>query len=70
LKIKYADFQIITRSRPLHRAVQTETELLFMAIGLIEATFPMTKGIRLSGIILSSLLTQSGTQETQFPLPF
>jgi len=70
LKIKYADFQIITRSHTLHRAVRTQTELLLMATGLLEATFPATKGIRLLGITLSSLLRESDTQETQFSLPF
>jgi len=70
LKIKYADFQIITRSRTLHRAVRTETELLLMATGLLETTFPTTKGVRLLGITLSSLLIESEFQETQFSLPF
>jgi len=70
LKIKYADFQIITRSRTLHRSIQTETELLDIATGLLEATFPTPKNIRLLGITLSSLLTESDFQETQFPLPF
>jgi len=70
LKIKYADFQIITRSRTLHRPVQTENELLDMAAGLLEATFPTTKGIRLLGITLSSLLTETNDQNTQLSLPF
>jgi len=70
LKIKYADFHIITRSRTLHRAIQTEAELLNMATGLLEATFPTTKSIRLLGITLSSLLTATNDQNTQLLLPF
>jgi len=69
LKIKYADFQIITRSRTFYRPVRNETELLDMATGLLETTFPATKGIRLLGITLSSLLIASDFQEAQFSLP-
>jgi len=70
LKIKYADFQIVTRRRTLHRHVQTEAELLDMTTGLLETTFPTTKGVRLLGITLSSLLVETDFQETQFSLPF
>jgi len=70
LKIKYTDFQIITRSRTFHKFIQAETELLNVAIKLLEATFPTSKGIRLLGITLSSLHAKNGTQETQFSLPF
>jgi len=69
LKIKYADFQIITRSRTLHSPIQAENELLSVAAVLLEATFPTPKGIRLLGITLSSLLPESGSQEIQYLLP-
>jgi len=70
LKIKYADFQIITRRRTLHRTIESETEFLNIATGLLETSLCATKGIRLLGISLSSLLAQSDSEETQFLLPF
>jgi len=70
LKIKYVDFQIITRSRTLHRPIQAENERLSVVTRLIEATFPTTKGVRLLGITLSLLLTEAAAQEIQFLLPF
>lgn len=65
LKIKYADFQTITRSRMVHGPVRDEKELLDIAVALLEATFPTPRGIRLLGITLSSLLTESGEDEPQ-----
>jgi len=70
LKIKYADFQIITRSKTFHQTIQTETELFNAVIRLLEVTFPTPKGIRLLGITLSSLQTKDEKQEIQFALPF
>lgn len=64
LKVKYADFQVITRSITVHGAVGGEEELLELAVGLLEATFPASKGIRLLGITLSSLVAES-TQDPQ-----
>jgi DNA polymerase-4 len=60
VKVEYADFQVITRSRTIHGPVRGEDELLDLAVGLLEATFPAAKGIRLLGITLSSLLTDPG----------
>lgn len=68
LKVKYADFQIITRSKTLHGVVRGEGELLDVAMGLLETTFPTPKGIRLLGITLSSLLTEADEQEPQLSL--
>jgi len=56
LKVKYADFQIITRSKTLHGVVRGE---------LLDAA---PKGIRLLGITLSSLLTEADEQEPQLSL--
>jgi DNA polymerase-4 len=68
LKIKYADFQIITRSRTVHGPVRDEHELLDIARALLEATFPTPKGIRLLGITLSSLLTVENEPQLSLPL--
>lgn len=55
LKVKYADFQQITRSRTSSSPIVGQTDLEQIAIGLLESLFPTRKGIRLLGISLSSL---------------
>lgn len=55
LKVKYADFQIITRSRTLPTAVASHDDLAQVSLELLDALFPVPKGIRLLGVTLSSL---------------
>ena len=55
LKVKYADFQIITRSRTLAQPVANHDELAQVSMELLDALFPVPKGIRLLGVTLSSL---------------
>lgn len=55
LKVKYADFQQITRSRTVEPAVRLPEELTGIAWSLLEPLFPVEKGIRLLGVTLSSL---------------
>lgn len=55
LKVKYADFQQITRSRTAASPITCQTDFEQVATGLLGAIFPTRKGIRLLGISLSSL---------------
>lgn len=55
LKVKFADFQQITRSRTGHVPVTGRDEVLQIATALLEGVFPITKGIRLLGVTLSAL---------------
>jgi DNA polymerase-4 len=55
LKVKYADFQQITRSRTQHVPVTGAADLLGIANDLLAGVFPTPKGIRLLGVTLSSL---------------
>lgn len=55
LKIKFADFEIITRSRSLLAPVAGRDELERLACGLLEAEMPLPKRVRLLGVSLSSL---------------
>jgi len=55
LKVKYADFQSITRSRTGEESVTTRADLDALSTMLLETVFPLTKGIRLLGVSLSSL---------------
>lgn len=59
LKVKYADFQQITRSRTAGSPITGQTDFEQVATGLLAAVFPASKGIRLLGISLSSLGEQA-----------
>jgi DNA polymerase-4 len=54
-KVKYADFQQITRSRTLETIIGTRAELEQLSRFLLEPVFPVQRGIRLLGVSLSSL---------------
>ncbi len=55
LKIKFADFEIITRSRSVLAAVRGRDDLERLACGLLEAEMPLGKRVRLLGVSLSAL---------------
>jgi DNA polymerase-4 len=55
LKVKFADFEIITRSRSVASAVTSRDDLAQLAIGLLEENMPVSKPVRLLGVSLSSL---------------
>jgi len=55
LKVKYGDFQIVTRARSLDRPVSGEAEFLEIGAGLLRSVLPPVKSIRLLGLGLSGL---------------
>jgi len=55
LKVKYADFQQITRSRTMSVPLASASELEGLTFALLEPLFPTVKGIRLIGVTLSTL---------------
>ena len=55
LKVKFSDFQTITRSRTLHVPVDGLEALTTVSHALLEGIFPIPRGIRLLGVTLSSL---------------
>lgn len=55
LKVKYADFQQVTRSRSLAAPIAARDVFEQISCALLEQLFPVTKGIRLLGVTLSSL---------------
>ena len=63
LKVKFSDFQIITRSRTLHVPVASAFELTSVSHALLEGIFPIPKGIRLLGVTLSSLGEDEAEEE-------
>ena len=56
LKVKFADFQILTRSRSAAEAVHTRGDLETMSCELLRPLLPTAKGVRLLGVTLSNLL--------------
>lgn len=61
LKVKYADFRQITRSRTLAAPIRSAEELEEIAAALLEPLFPVSKGVRLLGVTLSSLEDQNAS---------
>ena len=68
LKVKFANFQIITRSRTGQMPVRTRSELEQLGDALLEPLFPVARGIRLLGISMSSLAAED-TEQPEFSLP-
>ena len=68
LKIKFANFQQITRSRTGQTQIGTRGELEQLGNALLEPLFPVAKGVRLLGVSLSSLAEES-EREPEFRLP-
>jgi DNA polymerase-4 len=67
VKIKWADFQICTRSRSMESAIQTRHGLHEVALDLIRSVFPPPKGVRLVGVTLSNFRSQSGREAAELP---
>jgi DNA polymerase-4 len=57
LKVKFADFEIISRSQSLAQPVGSRPELERVAVGLLEGLMPTQRAVRLLGVSLSSLQT-------------
>jgi DNA polymerase-4 len=55
LKVKYADFRIITGSRSLTAPVSDKAVLVAVTRELLATLHPIPKGVRLLGVSLSSL---------------
>jgi DNA polymerase-4 len=68
LKIKYADFQQITRSQSPRGGVAGRAALEGIALELPSAQFPVLKGIRLLGISISVPDQASEADTEQLPL--
>ncbi len=66
LKVKFRDFQIVTRARSLDRNVADREEFLEIGITLLRTLLPVGKGIRLLGLTLSNL-TEGGEREVGEP---
>jgi len=68
LKVKYADFQQIARSRTSHAPIVTRAELEQLSFALLVPIFPAVRGSRLLGVSVSSLGEEQKEGELQLSL--
>jgi DNA polymerase-4 len=68
LKMKFNDFEIITRSRSVPAAVASREDLERLSIALLQNEMPVPKPVRLLGVSLSSLQGDD-QEESQLGLP-
>ncbi len=65
VKVKYSDFQQITRRRSFAEAVASQRELEGIGLDLLRPCFPPPRSVRLLGVTLSSLVVAEGQTRTQ-----
>ncbi|MGX5722390.1 DNA polymerase IV [Shinella zoogloeoides] len=68
VKIRFADLQIITRSRSVPTVYADRDAVLAAAEMLLQGAYPFPKKVRLLGVTLSSLEQGDGTAEAQLEL--
>ena len=69
LKVKYADFEQVTRSRTVAAPFRCAAEIEELAFALLDPLFPLAKGIRLIGVTVSSFESQGPTAPVGEQLP-
>jgi DNA polymerase-4 len=57
LKVKFADFELISRSRTLPGSVENRSELESMTFDLLKTVFPLEKAVRLLGVSISGFVS-------------
>ncbi len=71
LKIKYSDFQIVTRSISREQPIETAEEILLLSEKLLQKTEAGKRAVRLLGVTISHLTTDMPADEPlQLELPF
>jgi DNA polymerase-4 len=68
VKVKYADFRLLTRSRSCIDPIGAQAELEQIGIDLLRPLFPPPLGVRLLGVSLSNLGTAEAGGGTQLAL--
>ena len=68
LKVKFADFTIITRSRSLPGPIGSQDEFTAIGQSLLDALIPVPKGIRLLGLGLHNLIEVNNEEPVQLGL--
>jgi len=68
LKVKFANFRVITRSRTCQTPISTRIELEQLGDALLEPLFPVARGIRLLGVSLSTF-GEAPKRDPEFTFP-
>jgi DNA polymerase IV len=68
LKVKFSDFQQITRSRTMPDYVERQAGLEQAGVDLLLSLFPLDKSVRLLGVSLSALNTDDESESPQLSL--
>jgi DNA polymerase-4 len=68
LKVKFNDFEIITRSRSVPVAVSSRSDFERLSVALLQNEMPLPKPVRLLGVSLSALQGDE-QEEPQLGLP-
>jgi DNA polymerase-4 len=68
LKVKFADFELISRSRSVAGAVDSRSELASVTAELLKALFPLKKAVRLLGVSVSGFVEEEADAPAQIAL--
>jgi DNA polymerase IV len=68
LKVKFADFELISRSRTMARAVGSRIEFGNVSAELLKALFPVQKAVRLLGVSVSGFVGEEIDDPAQIAL--
>jgi DNA polymerase-4 len=68
LKVKFADFELITRSRTLASAIRSRDEIMNISVDLLKMLFPMHKAVRLLGVSVSGFAAEDSHSPKQIVL--
>ena len=66
LKIKFSDFEMITRSRTLDFYVDSKQQIVEIALSLLNDELPLPKPVRLIGVTLSNFKQEDQSPEQMF----
>jgi DNA polymerase-4 len=62
LKVKFADFELISRSRTVASTIENNGDLAKVTVELLKALFPMEKAVRLLGVSVSGFVDEDPAQ--------
>ena len=68
VKIKYANFQQITRSRSCPEAITSRATIEQLSLDLLRPLFPPSRGVRLLGVTLSNFDATTVSENRQIAL--
>ena len=68
LKVKFADFELISRSRTVAGSVERRSDLANVTAELLRALFPMKKAVRLLGVSISGFVGEETDEPAQIAL--